>query len=91
MNEKDKLIKKLQQFEEQNSVYCSGCKVELLFASERDRSPNNNYNSEDSGESAQTHTEKESDLISVQSAASVTVAGNLPAKRERTSVLSRAE
>ena len=56
--------------------------MELLFASERDSSPNNN-GSDDSAGSAQTQTEKELDTIdgaSVQSAASVSVAGNLPNK-----------
>lgn len=82
LGEKEKLITKLQQFESQSTVYCSGCKVELLFASERDRSPNNN-GSDDSAESAQTHTEKELDGVSVQSAASVSVAGNLPKQSEK--------
>ena len=80
MNEKEKLISKLQQFENSNSVYCSGCKVELLFASEVDRSPDN-YTSEGSGESALTHTEKEIDSVSVQSVANVTVANNLPIRK----------
>lgn len=56
--------------------------MELLFASERDRSPNNN-GSEDSGESAQTHTEKELDVVSVTSAANISVADNLPQQNGR--------
>lgn len=67
--------------------------MELLFASERDRSPNNN-GSDDSAESAQTHTEKELDAASVQSAANISVADNLPkasGKGPRNSLLSSKE
>ena len=65
MNEKDKIISKLQLYEnkvEGTKKFCSGCKVELLFTSDRSPGKSRSNKSEDSSESSKTEITQSEDL-----------------------------
>ena len=94
MNEKDKIITKLQQYEskaETTKKFCSGCKVELLFTSDRSPGKSRSNKSDDSTESLKTEITQNEDLAREQVASQIQLADNLPKLKKQDSTLSRTE